>query len=98
MDFWGGLAAINTVEGIYGHQRLDSSAPPILIVHGTEDPTVPFTEAETLKAAYDELGIPYGYHPVEGKGHGPWNATLNGQTLSELAFDFMVVQQALTVE
>ena len=98
LDFWGGLAALNLIEGMYGHQRFDSNAPPILIVHGTEDPTVPFSEAEELKANYDELSIPYAYHPLEGKGHGPWQETVNGQSLSALAFDFMVAQQGLGLE
>lgn len=47
--------------------------------------------------------MPYVFYPLEGAGHGPWDATAvdaNGesQTLYELAFDFVVSQQGLVVE
>ena len=98
LDLWGSDIAVDTIESISGGQHFDSESPPILIVHGTEDPTVLFENAEDLKNTYDEIGVPYEYHPVEGRGHGAWNVSFNGKSLNELAFDFAIGQQDLVVE
>ncbi|MEM7511297.1 MAG: alpha/beta hydrolase, partial [Bacteroidota bacterium] len=98
VDFWGSKVGLDIIEDIYGHQRFDANDPPLYIAHGTEDPTVLFSEGEALKAIYDSLGLPIAYYPLEGAGHGAWNATVDGKRLEELAFDFIVEQQALTVE
>jgi hypothetical protein len=34
---------------------------------------------------------------LEGVGHGPWSATVGGQTLAQLAMAFVLEQQSLTV-
>ena len=77
--------------------RFDATDAPISIVHGTEDETVPFAQAEEIKAEYDATGVDYAWHPLEGAGHGPWGGTFKGKSLSVLAFDFIVEQQALQV-
>ena len=56
-----------------------------------------------LQEIWETHGIPHVFYPLEGAGHGPWDATVpdeNGelQTLFELAFDFVVAQQGLEVE
>ncbi len=68
------------------------------IVHGTEDPTVPFSSAEDLKAIYELNNAEFIYYPLEGKGHGAWGATVDGKSLSDLSFDFIVDNQNLSVE
>ncbi|MEL6190496.1 MAG: alpha/beta hydrolase [Bacteroidota bacterium] len=98
VDFWGSKIGLDIIEDIYGHQRFDANDPPLYIAHGMEDPTVLFSEGEALKAIYDSLGLAVAYYPLEGAGHGAWNATVDGKRLEELAFDFIVEQQALTVE
>ncbi|MEM7103276.1 MAG: alpha/beta hydrolase [Bacteroidota bacterium] len=98
VDFWGSKVALDGLQGAYGHQRFDSNDPSLFIAHGTEDPTVPFSNAEELKEIYEATGVPLAYYPIEGAGHGPWNATVNGERLDKLAFDFITEQQALTVE
>ena len=75
-----------------------SGGRPVSIVHGTEDLTVPFSEAETIQAAYNETGVAYEWHPLEGRGHGAWGATVDGQTLFESAYDFIIETQALNVD
>ncbi|MFP6684552.1 MAG: hypothetical protein VB934_07560 [Polyangiaceae bacterium] len=60
--------------------------------------TVPFSQAEAIRDAYQTTGAPFAFYPLEGLGHGPWNAQLGGQSLAELAFDFIVLQQKLVVE
>ncbi len=44
--------------------------PPFLIVHGTEDAVVPFSQAETLHAALQKAGVPSTLVRIEGGGHG----------------------------
>ena len=98
IDFWGSKISLDALEEIYGHQRFETNDPPLLIVHGTEDPTVPFSKAEDLKAIYDANEIPLAYYPLDGVGHGAWNATVDNKRIEELAFDFIVETQALTLE
>jgi len=98
LDFWGSTVSIEILESIYGHQRFDSNDPALFIAHGTEDPTVPFSRAEDLKTICETNEIDFVYYPLEGAGHGPWGATVNGKSLSDLSFDFIVENQNLNVE
>jgi acetyl esterase/lipase len=43
---------------------------PVLTVHGTEDPTVPYEQAVRLDASLRNAGVPSYLVPVEGGGHG----------------------------
>ena len=45
-------------------------AAPFLIVHGTQDNTVPIQQAETLHAALQKVGVPSTLVKIEGGGHG----------------------------
>ena len=78
--------------------RFDATDAPSSIVHGTLDRTVPFSQGEEIKAEYERTGVPHAWYPLPEKGHAPWDATVNGKTLTELAYDFIVEQQALEVE
>jgi para-nitrobenzyl esterase len=98
LDFWGSNVSIEILESIYGHQRFDSNDPAMFIAHGTEDITVPFSSAEDLKTIYETNEVDFIYYPLEGRGHGPWGATVNGKSLSDLSFDFIVDNQNLNVE
>jgi para-nitrobenzyl esterase len=98
LDFWGSNVSIEILESIYGYQRFDSNDPALFIAHGTEDPTVPFSSAEDLKTICETNEIDFVYYPLEGSGHGPWGATVNGKSLSDLSFDFIVENQSLNIE
>ena len=63
IDHWGGTSIVRALEAMTPGARFDASDPPISIVHGTLDPTVPFSEAEAIKAEYDRTGAPYAWHP-----------------------------------
>lgn len=86
------------MESIYGYQRFDQNDPALFIVHGTEDPIVPFSSAEDLKTIWETNEIDFVYYPLEGRGHGAWGSTVNGKSLSDLSFDFIVENQSLNVE
>lgn len=44
--------------------------PPILIMHGTTDPIVPFPQSEELAAACRNAGLTVEFVPLTGAGHG----------------------------
>ena len=98
--FWGSKIALDLFEAIYGLNRFDSGDPELFMAHGTDDvnPGTPFSEATELQGIYDPLGVHNELEPLEGRGHGAWNATVNGKDLFELSFDFLVARQNLTVE
>ena len=98
IDFWGSNVKLEIYEAVYGVNRFGSNDPPLMIAHGTEDPTVLFSEAEELIQLYDSTGVPAELYTLEGRGHGPWDATVDGKGLFDLAFDFLVEQQDLNLE
>ncbi len=97
VDFWGSAVAVELLEEVYGVTRFDSRDAPLLIVHGTEDPTVRYSEALELARIWTSSGVPFEFHTLVGAGHGAWSATIEGQPLIEIAFDFIVLQQGLIV-
>jgi dipeptidyl aminopeptidase/acylaminoacyl peptidase len=44
--------------------------PPFLIMHGTEDPVVPYPQSVLLREALEKTGIPVELVPLEGARHG----------------------------
>ena len=98
IDLWGGANYINTLEEIYGHQRFSPNNAPILIAHGTDDTVVDFSRAEELRTMYETTGVDYEFHALQGHGHAAWNATVNGKSLNDLSFEFIISQQELIVE
>lgn len=98
LDFWGSAKTIEVLELIYGYERFDQSIPAMFIAHGTADATVPFSNAIDLKAIYEFNNTEFIYYPLEGSGHGAWSATVDGKSLSDLSYDFIVVNQNLNLE
>jgi para-nitrobenzyl esterase len=98
LDFWGSGAAIDILNEIYGIDRYGSNDVPMFIAHGTNDATVPFNLGEALRDKYIQNGVNYVFYRLEGRGHGPWDAMVNGKRLEDLAFDFTVAQQKITVQ
>jgi len=98
IDYWGSGIGLDILTVLDNQDRYDTLDAPLMIVHGTEDPTVLFEEAEALKAKYDSLALPVAYYPIQGAGHGPWSTRINGKGLEELAFDFIVDVQGLDLQ
>ncbi|MBK8397164.1 MAG: alpha/beta hydrolase [Leptospiraceae bacterium] len=97
IDHWGGINHMTYLEAITTQSRFDINDPPISIVHGTADVDVPFTQGEALRDAYISTGAAYEFNPLVGAGHGAWTATINGKSLSENAYNFIVSKQSLKV-
>ncbi|MCJ7492601.1 MAG: alpha/beta hydrolase [Dehalococcoidia bacterium] len=53
---------------------MGAGEPPVLVVHGTEDTTVPYEGALDIVARAQEAGVTAEFHPVEGAGHLVWSA------------------------
>ena len=98
LDFWGSATAVKILEGMSNKNRFNIKNASLLIVHGTKDPTVSFEEAKLLKKIYSKTGVTHVFYPVEGAGHGVWEKKINGKSLSELSFDFIVKSQNIKVE
>jgi acetyl esterase/lipase len=49
---------------------VSSDDPPFLMIHGTNDQVVPFSQSEELLAALRKAGVEAVLIPVEGGGHG----------------------------
>jgi acetyl esterase/lipase len=47
-----------------------SNAPPFLIIHGDQDPLVPYHQSVLLKKALENVGSPVSFYTVRGGGHG----------------------------
>ncbi len=58
------VAAANPVTYVRG------DAAPFLIVHGDQDPLVPYHQSVLLKAALESAGVPVSFYTVAGEGHG----------------------------
>ncbi len=63
VDLWGGLEDVSAME---------RGEAPLIIIHGTLDPVVPFVLALQLAARAQAVGVPYELHPLAGTGHSPW--------------------------
>ena len=98
VDLWGSNVKLDLYNSVYNLDRYDSADPELLILHGTEDPTVLFSEAEELVQIYNSTGAHVELVTLEGEGHGAWDAEVSGKSLTEIAFDFLVKRQKLNVE
>lgn len=98
--FWGSNVKLELFEAVYGVYPYDVSDPELFMAHGTNDvnPSTPYSEATELQDIYNSLAIYNKLVTLEGAGHGAWNATLDGKSLSELTFDFLIERQNITVE
>ncbi|MGI6302319.1 MAG: alpha/beta hydrolase fold domain-containing protein [Verrucomicrobiota bacterium] len=50
--------------------HISAEDPPFLIMHGTQDSTVPFSQSELLVNALRKAGVEVTFQPVAGAGHG----------------------------
>ena len=49
---------------------LDQIRAPLFVIHGANDPRVPLSEAEQIKAALDDKGVPCELRVYHDEGHG----------------------------
>ena len=98
INHWGSDNVLSVFENLYGLNRFDRSDPEMWIAHGTDDPIVPYSEAENLKNIYDSLDIYSELVTLQNKGHGAWNVRVDGNSLQAISFNFLVDRQNLILE
>ena len=94
IDFWGGTALLDIKEFLDGQSRFDATDAPLIIFHGEQDTTVPFSQAQKLVQEYGATGVPYEFHGLEA-GHAAWGEKIDGRSMYEVALDFIIAQQGL---
>lgn len=60
------------------------TSPPVFIVHGDADPTVPYQQSEALKAKLDELGVKNEFITVKGGLHGKFTPEDNSMVNAKI--------------
>ena len=60
---------LKTISPIY---LVNQDSPPLLLIHGDSDLTVPLQQSEILRAKYEELGLPVKLVVHPGGGHSSW--------------------------
>jgi len=50
--------------------HVDRSDPPLLLLHGDQDPQMPINQAHELQGAYERLGLDVSFDVVHGAAHG----------------------------
>ena len=96
--FWGTMTIPSFFEGVYGVEPYDVNDPEIFIAHGNADTVTPYEGSVELQETYESLGVYNEFYTLEGKGHGAWEAKVDGKSLSELSYEFLVERQGLELE
>jgi acetyl esterase/lipase len=97
VSFWGSPAVVELYHQVYNESPWNSEDAPIAIVHGTEDETIAFSEAEKLRDYYQASGAYFEFYALEGAPHSGWSYTYQGTSLDDLAFDFIVRNASIQV-
>ncbi len=50
--------------------HVDKKDPPLLLVHGDQDPQMPINQSHELQGVYEKLKLPVQFEVVHGGGHG----------------------------
>ena len=50
--------------------HVDSTDPPLLLLHGDQDPQMPINQAHELHGVYKELDLPVHFEVIHGAAHG----------------------------
>jgi dipeptidyl aminopeptidase/acylaminoacyl peptidase len=50
--------------------HVDASDPPLLLLHGDQDPQMPINQSHELQGAYERQGLETGFIVVHGAAHG----------------------------
>ena len=50
--------------------HVDAGDPPLLLVHGDQDPQAPINQSHELHGRYEELGLPVQFEVIHGGAHG----------------------------
>ena len=109
---WGNTGVLDFHEGVYNldqYDRFDVNDPELFMGHGeAEDLQSPYGEALELQDFNNSLGIyselktllvPVEEEPTDlvPAGHGAWNVEVDGKSLFEMSYEFIVARQGLNL-
>lgn len=69
VDLWG-ASLVPAIDPVAAVNHLETTEPPLFIIHGTNDPTVPFSASELLVARAVNQQVAHEFYPAVGAGHG----------------------------
>ena len=85
--------------GLYGTESLiDAGDPPLIMIHGTNDATVPFSLAEAIETQALSVGLIHESYWLEGVGHNTpseMGRVIEGITLADRITNFFYVHLGL---
>jgi acetyl esterase/lipase len=91
--------ALSLSGALYGNEGIiDGDDPPLIMIHGIDDPTVPFDLAEAVRARATAVGLTLEYHALPGVGHSTpsqLGLVVDGVTLGERITNFLYSHLAL---
>ncbi|MEE2887828.1 MAG: alpha/beta hydrolase [Planctomycetota bacterium] len=83
---------VHAVIDMWGHlpdlTEMTTGEAPVQIIHGDQDPVVPYAKAVALKKRADQVNVPAELHTLKGKGHAEWALVFNSY-LSQHIFPFL---------
>jgi len=84
-------AVVSLWGGMYGQEKaIKAGDPPVLLVHGTADRTVPFAQSESIATAARKVRIDSVLLRIENGGHTlPLNLRFQGRTILESVTEFL---------
>jgi len=93
-------AVLSLSGGLYGTESIiDADESPLIMIHGTADPTVPFSLAEAIEDQALSVGLIHEFYPLEGVGHGTPSVlvgtVIDGITLADRIRSFFYVHLEL---
>lgn len=50
--------------------HVDPKDPPLLLIHGDQDPQMPINQSHELQGVYEGLGLTSVFHVIHGGAHG----------------------------
>lgn len=74
--------------------HVDASDPPLLLLHGDQDPQMPINQAHELQGAYEAAGRPVEFLVLHGSGHG--GAAFTSEAILEKIDGFLRKHLALS--
>lgn len=86
-------AVVSMAGGLYGQESIiEAGDPPVILLHGTADPTVAFSQSEAIVARAVDVGLTYEFYPIEGGGHQvrpELGRIVDGMSLEDRIADFL---------
>ena len=84
------VAGVIDMAGTLTENVIKPGDPPLMILHGENDVTVPFTAAQAIWAQAQTAGLPVAFHSLRGTGHDLEMLTpRNGSAPIALAVEFV---------